>query len=79
MLTEKIKKFIVNGKPKSKEVKEIMEKSLMRLQDENIEKKAIKVGEKLPDFELLDAYGNIFTKESFLGKKLVLNFFRGSW
>lgn len=45
----------------------------------NIVENTIKVGDRLPDFNVVDTSGNCYTKDSFKGKKLVLNFFRGSW
>lgn len=56
-----------------------MLENLEKLQNTHIEEKVIKVGEKLPDFDLIDTAGKRYTKSEFLGKKIVLNFFRGSW
>lgn len=50
-----------------------------QLSEEGIEKRVIKVGDLLPDFKLLTSNGNEVTKNDFKGKKLAINFFRGSW
>ena len=52
---------------------------LKKLQEIHIEEKTIKAGEELPDFTLVDTLGSKYSKESFVDKKMVFNFFRGSW
>ena len=80
MLREKLKEYAANAKANMPdEVIATMEKALGELQATHIEEKTIKVGDKLPDFNLIDTKGNKYNKDSFKNKKLVLNFFRGSW
>ena len=52
---------------------------LKKLQETHIEENTIKVGEKLPNFILVDTLGSKYTKDNFVDKKMVFNFFRGSW
>ena len=80
MLTERLNEL--SEKSRSvipEEVLKKLEKALGELQATHIEEKAIKVGDLLPDFNLVDTTGNKYTKESFKNKKMVFNFFRGSW
>jgi len=50
-----------------------------QLSEKGIKERVIKVGDPLPNFRLLSSAGKEVTKNDFLGKKLVINFFRGSW
>lgn len=50
-----------------------------QLSEKGVEDGVIKVGDPLPDFRLLSSAGKEITKNDFQGKKLVINFFRGSW
>lgn len=80
MLREKLKEYNTNAEANMPhEVIATMEKALRELKATHIEEKTIKVGDKLPDFNLIDTEGNKYSKDSFKNKKLVLNFFRGSW
>ncbi len=80
MLTEKLAELSQKGKAAiPEEIYAKMAKNLQALQDTHIEENTIKAGDRLPDFKLIDSGGKTYTKDDFRGKKLVLNFFRGSW
>jgi len=57
----------------------IMQASTNSLKKESLASKAIKVGEKLPSFKLLDVDSKVTTLESFKSKFLVVSFYRGGW
>lgn len=80
MLQEKLK--ALSDKSKEAIPKEILKKlgkGVEELQNTHLEDNIIKIGDKLPKFNLIDASGNTYSNDDFKGKKLVLNFFRGSW
>lgn len=80
MLTEKLD--ALSQKSAAMIPKETLAKlgvELEKLQQTHMEEKTIKAGDKLPGFSLIDTAGNTYTGETFKDKKLVLNFFRGSW
>lgn len=80
MLEEKLKALSDKSKEAfSKDILEKLGKGIEELQKIHLEEKIIKIGDKLPKFNLVDASGNTYSNEDFKGKKLVLNFFRGSW
>lgn len=80
MFLEKLKKMQkASQSMKSAEEIRIMDGAVNELYEKHLEENTIKVGDTLPDFNIIDTFGNSYTKESFKGKKLVLNFFRGSW
>jgi peroxiredoxin len=62
------------------EVVELMKSTTERLVSSGIEKKCLKVGDKMPSFSLPNAEGKI-VYSNFLLKKgpLVINFYRGGW
>lgn len=63
----------------SEEIKEKLAREQKELLESHIVENTIKVGDMIPDFKVVDAYGEHYTKKSFKNKKLILNFFRGSW
>lgn len=80
MLKEKLDEISSKmGSQIPEEVLGKMGKALKDLQDTHIEERTIKVGDKIPPFKLIDTAGNKYTGETFKGKKMVFNFFRGSW
>lgn len=80
MLNERLQKFKEEKLAIfSDEIKEKLQREQKELLASHILDNTIKVGERIPDFRLVDAHGNSYTRESFKNKKLVLNFFRGSW
>lgn len=80
MLKDKLEEQKESVKVHAGEAHQIRLKNEQReLLASNILEQVIKIGEILPAFSLIDAYGDKYTNESFKDKKLVLNFFRGSW
>jgi len=58
----------------------ILTKSAEKLAKQNIEAKALKVGDKMPPFMLKNAVGDLVESEALLEEgPLVLNFYRGAW
>lgn len=80
MLKEKLNELSGNlGAQLPQEILEKLGKGIQELHDTHIENKTVKVGGKLPDFTLVDTGGNKYTKDTFKNRKMVFNFFRGSW
>jgi cytochrome oxidase Cu insertion factor (SCO1/SenC/PrrC family) len=80
MLKEKLDEISCKmGEQLPQEILAKLGEGLKELQDTHIEEKTIKAGEKLPDFTLVDTAGKKYTRETFKDKKMVFNFFRGSW
>jgi len=64
----------------SQEVLDTFESASQKLAEENIEEKALKVGDKMLSFELKNAVGKIMKSSELLAKgPLVINFYRGAW
>lgn len=62
------------------EVLEAFGKSIVELQRENIEKSSLQIGNKITDFSLPNAFGEIIHSEEILEKgKMVIAFYRGGW
>ena len=66
MLNDTLTKF-KNGKLElfSDEIKEKLAREQKELIESHIVDNTIKVGDTLPDFKIVDAHGNFYTKESF--------------
>ena len=63
-----------------KEVLDAFESASQKLAEEKIEEKALKVGDKMPSFELKNALGKVIKSTELLAKgPLVINFYRGAW
>jgi len=63
-----------------KEVLDAFESASQKLAEEKIEEKALKVGDKMPSFELKNALGKVIKSSELLAKgPLVINFYRGAW
>lgn len=80
-LSEKLRsvyKGFVESAPK--EVLETFEKASQHLAEKKLEKSALKVGQKMPNFELKNAFGKVKRSSELLSKgPLVISFYRGSW
>lgn len=62
------------------EVQEVMERAMGNLQRSGIEEKALSVGDKAPDFTLLNTNGDPVNLKDALGEgPVVLGFYRGRW
>lgn len=62
------------------EVLEIFGKSIQDLKAENMEESSISIGEKFPDFSLLNSNGKVIVlKELLKNGKVIVAFFRGNW
>lgn len=62
------------------EVINVMHRTLDDLRLSGLPERALKVGDRVPDFTLTDTKGNTITLASCLEKgPLVLTFFRGQW
>jgi len=69
--------FLENVPPKALS---ILTKSAEKLAKQNIEDRALKVGDRIPSFTLINAVGDSVESESLLQDgPLVLNFYRGAW
>lgn len=81
MLADALKDF--NKQFKSSAPAEIVakiEESTARLAESKLLQSALKVGDKLPSFELSNATGIKVRSEDLLSKgPLVINFYRGGW
>lgn len=80
-LSEQLKKtyeeFVKNV---PQEVLDTFERSSQQLAEEKIEEKALKVGDKMPSFELKNALGKVIKSSDLLANgALVINFYRGAW
>lgn len=65
---------------KSDEVKEIMRKDKQRVKDLEIEKKALKEGDFVPDFKLMNALGEWKSMYKILEEgPAIISFYRGGW
>ncbi|RMH15678.1 MAG: AhpC/TSA family protein [Gammaproteobacteria bacterium] len=68
-------------------VKNVPDKTLQTMQaatealvESNLAEKALKMGDRLPDFELPNATGQIISSQNLLEQgPLVINFYRGAW
>ncbi|CAM2886403.1 AhpC/TSA family protein [Chryseobacterium flavum] len=64
----------------SQEVFEVFGQSIEELKTKNIEENSIKIGELMPEFSLINAYGKKISSTDILKKgKIILAFYRGSW
>lgn len=64
-----------NSSKAPEEIKMIMNKALVDLKNSGIEKKALNLGTKIPDFQIADSsISSLYEKSS-----VVIKFFRGSW
>ena len=69
--------FIKNA---PKEVKEAFDRGAHELAESKLQQKALKVGEKMPYFQLKNALGKKVKSEDLLKRgPLVISFYRGSW
>jgi hypothetical protein len=60
--------------------KEIMHRATEELERSGLREKALKAGDRVPDFSLVDALGETVRLGSLLHKgPVVLSFFRGQW
>jgi hypothetical protein len=63
-----------------KEALAIMHKATDDLRKSGILKRVLNVGDRIPEFELENAAGNLIRSKDILAKKLmVLSFYRGKW
>jgi hypothetical protein len=63
-----------------KDVVEIMHRATEDLKDSGIVERAVKVGDKAPDFSLQDESGRETSLKGLLSKRpIVLSFYRGIW
>ena len=64
----------------SQEIFEVFGQSIEELKTKNIEENSIKIGELMPEFSLINAYGKKISSTDILKKgKIILAFYRGSW
>ncbi|MGL4687504.1 MAG: hypothetical protein ACRC0S_08925 [Fusobacteriaceae bacterium] len=64
----------------STETKKIMESSLAELKRKRIIETSLKVGDKIPNFTLLNSQGENINSQELLSKgSLIISFYRGSW
>lgn len=62
------------------DIMDVLKESAEKLAKEEIEKKALKVGNKIPRFALKNAVGDtIDSKDLLANGPLVINFYRGGW
>lgn len=81
-LYEAIKDYQENFKKRvPQEIQNIMLEATKKLEDENISKNALKVGDRFENFELTDINGNRVNLFEYFNenKYLVISFYRGSW
>jgi len=80
-LSEQLKKIHEEfAKSAPQEVLDTFERASQQLAEEKIEEKALKVGDKMPSFELKNALGKVIKSSELLAKgPLVMNFYRGAW
>jgi len=80
-LKQNIKNFQEKALPKmNPRVLETLTKGIEDLVADNIEKNALKVGNKMPSFTLPDAKGEVISSDKLLEQgPLVLSFYRGGW
>jgi hypothetical protein len=80
-LSEQLKKIHEEfAKNTPQEVLDTFEKASQQLAEEKIEEKALKVGDKMPFFELKNTVGKVIKSSELLAKgPLVINFYRGTW
>jgi len=81
MLSEALKEFKKKfEKSAPSDVLEKIEKSVSKLAEGKLLKSALKVGDRLPIFQLSNATGQIVNSEHLLAEgSLVINFYRGGW
>ena len=58
---------------------DIMLKSTAKLKADHLSNKAIKIGDKLPDFKLPNSHGKIVSLKDYNNDFLVISFYRGGW
>lgn len=64
----------------SQEIFEVFGQSIEELKTKNIEENSIQIGELMPEFSLINAYGKKISSTDILKKgKIILAFYRGSW
>ncbi|MCM1991796.1 redoxin domain-containing protein [Oceanirhabdus seepicola] len=80
-LSEQLKKIYEEfAKSAPQEVLDTFERASQQLAEEKVEEKALKVGDKMPSFELKNALGKVIKSSELLAKgPLVMNFYRGAW
>ncbi|WP_160136140.1 peroxiredoxin-like family protein [Chryseobacterium sp. c4a] len=62
------------------EILEVFGKSIEEMKTLNIEENSIRIGDQIPEFSLLNAFGKIITSEEVLKNgKMILVFYRGNW
>ena len=80
-LTKKLE--ILTSQSKEKMPEETLKKFMaftQELKNSDIEKNALKVGDKAPKFSLKNAYGKVISSDELLKDgPLVINFYRGKW
>lgn len=81
MITEKLKElregFYNTASP---DVVEIIEKSITDLIHSNIQKTALNIGDKMPDFVLKNAVNENISLSGLLKKgPIIITFYRGAW
>lgn len=63
-----------------KDALDTLKEASEKLAQDKMEEKALKVGDKMPDFSLKNAVGKIINSKDLLAKgPLVINFYRGGW
>jgi hypothetical protein len=80
-LTEKLNELKANFEKRAPaEALEIMHKATDDLRKSGILKRVLNVGDRMPEFELENAAGNLIRSKDILAKRLmVLSFYRGKW
>ena len=62
------------------EVLSVMKRGLDHLAASGRKEQALKTGDVIPDFNLQDGDGKVFSSRDLIGQKaLVINFYRGLW
>lgn len=62
------------------DIKKLFRSEAQRLVDEGIGKTALKSGDKIPEFKLKNAFGELVSSDELLGKgPLIITFYRGAW
>lgn len=81
MLSEALKEFKKNFENSAPaDVLEEIEKSVSELAEGKLFESALKIGDRIPKFQLSNATGKIVNSEHLLAKgPLVINFYRGGW
>ncbi len=80
-LQEKLREHRIKFEKKAKpEILEVMRRAKSDLRNSGILDRALKVGDKAPEFELENTVGEMIRSKDILSDRLmVLTFYRGTW